>query len=76
MKPTLFEVEIKAENQGEGEDLSQKANLQKMNVPFVTKKGIGRKTVQSCIKRKESVYLKHVWMKMISQIFHRLVCHQ
>ena len=53
-----------------GEDLSQKANLQKMNVPFVTKKGIGRKTVRSCIKRKEMVYLKHVWLKMISQIFH------
>ena len=54
MKPTLFEVVIKAENQGEGEDLSQKANLQKMmNAPFVTKKGIGRKTVRSCIKRKE-----------------------
>ena len=45
MKPTLFEVVIKAENQEEGEDLSQKANLQKMNVPFVTKKGIERKTV-------------------------------
>ena len=40
MKPTLFEAEIKAENQGEREDLSQKVNLQKMNVPFVTKKGI------------------------------------
>ena len=47
MKPTLFEVVIKYENQGEGEDLSQKANLQKMNVPFVTKKGILRKTVRS-----------------------------
>ena len=70
MKPTLFEVVIKAENQGEGEDLSQKANLQKMNVPFVRKKGIGRKTVRSCIKRKERVHLKHVWLKMISQIFH------
>ena len=45
MKPTLLEVVIKAENQREGEDLSQKANLQKMNVLFVTKKGIGRKTV-------------------------------
>ena len=76
MKPTLFEVEIKAENQGEGEDLSQKANLQKMNVPFVTKKGIGRKTVRSCLKGKEMVHLKHVWLKMISQIFHWLVCHQ
>ena len=76
MKPTLFEVEIKAENQGEGEDLSQKANLQNTNVPFVTKKGIGRKTVRSCRKKKESVYLKHVWLKMISQIFHWLVCHQ
>ena len=76
MKPTLFEVVIKAENQGEGEDLSQKANLQKINVPFVTKKGIGRKTIQSCRKRKEIVYLKHVWLKMISQIFHWLVCHQ
>ena len=76
MKPTLFEVVIKAENQGEGEDLSQKANLQKMNVHFVTKKGIGRKTVQSCRKRKERVNLKHVWLKMISQIFHWLVCHQ
>ena len=76
MKPTLFEVVIKAENQGEGEDLSQKANLQEMNVPFVTKKGIGRKTVQSFRKRKEIVYLKHVWLKMISQIFHWLVCHQ
>ena len=73
MKPTLFEVVIKAENQGEGEDLSQKANLQKMNVPFVTKKGIGRKTVQSCRKRKERVYLNLVWLKMISQIFHWLV---
>ena len=30
MKPTLFEVVIKAENQGEGEDLSQKENLQRM----------------------------------------------
>ena len=39
MKPTLFEVEIKAETQEEGEDLSQKENLKKMNVPFVTKKG-------------------------------------
>ena len=76
VKPTLFEVIIKAENQGEGEDLSQKANLQKVNVPFVTKKGIGRKTVRSCRKRKERVYLKHVWLKMISQIFHWLVCHQ
>ena len=76
MKPTQFEVEIKAENQGEGEDLSQKANLQKMNVHFVTKKGIGRKTVRSSIKRKERVYLKHVWLKMISQTFHWLVCHQ
>ena len=66
MKPTQFEVVIKAKNQGEGEDLSQKANLQKMNVPFVTKKGIGRKTVRSCIKRKEMVHLKHVWMKMIN----------
>ena len=47
MKPTLFKAEIKAENKGEGEDLCQKANLQKMNVPFVTKKGIGRKTVRS-----------------------------
>ena len=75
MNPTLFEVEIKAENQGEGEDLSQKANLQKMNVPFVTKLGIGRKTVRSCRKRKEMVYLKHVWLKMISKIFHWLVCH-
>ena len=46
MKPTLFEVVIKSKNQREVEDLSQKANLQKMNVPFVTKKGIGRKTVQ------------------------------
>ena len=45
MKPTLSEVIIKAEKQGEGKDLSQKANLQKMNVPFVTKKGIERKTV-------------------------------
>ena len=45
MKPTLFEVVIKAENQGEGEDLSQKANFQKMKVPFVTKTSIGRKTV-------------------------------
>ena len=44
MKPTLFEVVIKAENQGEREDLNQKANLQNMNVPFVKKKGIGRKT--------------------------------
>ena len=70
VKPTLFEVVIKAENQGEGEDPSQKANLQNMNVPFVTKKGIGRKTVRSCRKRKEMVYLKHVWLKMISQIFH------
>ena len=76
MKPTLFEVKIKAENQGEGEDLSQKENLQKMNVPFVTKKGIGRKTVRSCLKGKEKVYFKHVWLKMISQIFHWLVCHQ
>ena len=76
MKPTLFEVVIEAENQGEGEDLSQKANLQKMNVPFVTKKDIGRKTVRSCRKRKERVYLKHAWLKMISQIFHWLVCHQ
>ena len=76
MKPTLFEVVIKAENQGEGEDLSQKANLQKMNVPFVTKKGIRRKTVRSCRKRQERVYLKHVLLKMISQIFHWLVCHQ
>ena len=76
LKPILFEVVIKAENQGEGEDLSQKANLQKMNVPFVTKKGIGRKTVRSCRKRKEMVYLKHVWLKMISQIFHWLVCHR
>ena len=76
MKPTLFEVVIKAENQGEGEDLSQKVNLQNMNVPFVMKKGIGRKTVRSCRKRKERVYLKHVWLKMISQIFHWLVCHQ
>ena len=76
MKPTLFEVEIKAKNQGEGEDLSQKANLQKMNVPFVTKKGIRRKTVRSCLKGKERVYLKHVWLKMISQIFHWPVCHQ
>ena len=64
------------ENQGEGEDLSQKANLQKMNVPFITKKGIGRKTVRSCRKRKERVYLKHAWLKIISQIFHWLVCHQ
>ena len=40
MKPTLFEVVIKAENQGEGEGLNQKANLQKMNVPFVTKKAL------------------------------------
>ena len=40
VKSTPFEVVIKAENQGEGEDLSQKANLQKMNVPFVTKNGI------------------------------------
>ena len=55
---------------------NQKANLQKMNVPFVTKKGIGRKIVQSCRKRKERVYLKHVWLKMISKIFHWLVCHQ
>ena len=47
MKPTLFEAEIKAENQGEEEDFSQKANLQKMNVPFVTKKGIGRKIVRN-----------------------------
>ena len=62
MKPTQFEVEIKAENQGEGEDLSQKANLKKMNVPFVTKKGIGRKTVRSYIKRKEMVYLKLMWL--------------
>ena len=76
MKPTLFEVVIKAENQREGEYLSQKADLQKMNVPFVTKKGIERKTVRSCIKRKEMVYLKHVWLNMISQIFHWLVCHQ
>ena len=76
MKPTLFKVEIKAENQGEGEDLSQKENLQKMNVSFVTKKGIERKTVRSCLKGKEMVYLKHVWLKMISQIFHWLVCHQ
>ena len=76
MKPTLFEVVIKEENQGEGEDLSQKANLQKMNVPFVTKKGIGGKTVRRCIKRKEMVYLKHVWLKMISQICHWLVCQQ
>ena len=76
MKPKLFEVEIKVENQGKGEDLSQKANLQKMNVPFVTKKGIGRKTVRSCLKGKESVYLKHVWFKMINQIFHWLMCHQ
>ena len=76
MKPTLFKVVIKAENQGEGEDLSQKANLQKMNVPFVTKKGIGRKTVRSCIKRKERMHLKHVWLKIISQIFHWLMCHQ
>ena len=76
MKPTQFEVEIKAENQGEGEDLSQTANLQKVNVPFVMKKGIGRKTVRSCLKENERVYLKHVWLKMISQIFHLLVCHQ
>ena len=76
MKPTLFKVEIKAENQGEGEDLGQKANLKKMNVSFVTKKGIGRKTVRSCLKGKERVYLKHVWLKMIIQIFHWLVCHQ
>ena len=76
MKPTLFEVVIKAENQGEGEDLNQKANLQKMNVPFVTKKAIGRKTVRSYIKRKERVHLKLVWLKMISQIFHWLMCHQ
>ena len=39
MKPTLFEVIIKAENRGEREDLSQKANLQKMNVPFCHEKG-------------------------------------
>ena len=39
MKPTLFEVVIKAENQGEGEDLSQKENLQKMNVPSVQAHG-------------------------------------
>ena len=45
VNPTLLEVVIKVKNQGEGEDLSQKANLQKMNVPFVSKKGIGRKTV-------------------------------
>ena len=76
MKPTLFEVVIKTENQREGEDLSQKANLQKMNVPFVTKKGIGRKTVRSCLKGKEMMYLKHGWLKMISQTFHWLVCHQ
>ena len=76
MKPALFEVVIKVENQREGEDLSQKANLQKMNVPFVTKNGIGRKTVRNYKKRKERVYLKHVWLKMISQIFHWLVCHQ
>ena len=76
MKSTLFEVVIKAENQGEGEDLGQKANLQKMNVPFVTKKGIGRNIVRSCIKRKEIVHLKHVWLKMICQIFHWLVCHR
>ena len=74
MKPTLFEVEIKAKNQGEGKDLSLKENLQKMNVPFVTKKGIGRKTVRSCLKGKERVYMRHVWLKMISQIFHWLVC--
>ena len=28
------------------------------------------------LKGKERVYLKHVWLKMISQIFHWLVCHQ
>ena len=72
MKPTLFEVEIKAKNQGEGEDLSEKVNLQKMNVPFFTKKDIRRNTVRSCIKRNERVYLKHVWLKMISHIFHWL----
>ena len=52
MKPTLFEVVIKAENQGEGEDLSQKANLQKMNVPFVTKKGHWKKDCQKLYKKK------------------------
>ena len=52
MKPTLFEVVIKAENQGEGEDLSQKANLQKMNVPFVTRKGHWKKDYPKLHKKK------------------------
>ena len=53
-----------------------KGKLAKDECAFCHEKGIGRKTVRSCRKRKEMVYLKHVWLKMISHIFHWLVCHQ
>ena len=53
MKPTLFEVVIKAENQGEGEDLSQKANLQKMNVPFVTKRALEERLSKAAEKERK-----------------------
>ena len=42
MKPTLFEVEIKAENQGEGEDHS-KGKLAKDECAFCHEKGHWKK---------------------------------
>ena len=52
MKPTLFEVVIKAENQGEEEDLSPKGKLEKDECVFCHEKGHLKKDCPMLQKKK------------------------